>query len=239
VSGLGTYIYVQTKVYLDAGYSNISPNYGVQNDVYLVQNRPNAALLGGGGSMGYSNIDYEAFWKRIGARIQKLVDEALVLNKKEILKELEGVKSLAAAAKGKPFNYEILERIESLIPEGVSYEKIKSLLPIPADHRADLQYLASELQKIPAMVDHRNEIISLKAELNGLRNIVEKMMKATEDSTSTINTFKSKSQQIAKMKQLMSELHKTGEGVFDAAQTTEPEQLPGFMTYMKNKGFKS
>lgn len=48
-SGLGFFINVTLKVYTDAGHTTLSPNYEVENDTYLVAERPNRALMGGGG----------------------------------------------------------------------------------------------------------------------------------------------------------------------------------------------
>lgn len=64
-NGLGTYIVITTSVFSDSGYTTKSANYGDVYDTYLIQERPNQFLGGGGGP----DIDYK--------KIQHLIDEAI------------------------------------------------------------------------------------------------------------------------------------------------------------------
>ncbi len=64
-TGLGYYIAIETRVYLDAGYTQLSDAYGQENTTYLVDNRFRTLNAGGGGS----DIDYK--------KIKKILLEAL------------------------------------------------------------------------------------------------------------------------------------------------------------------
>ncbi len=55
VSGQGFYITVCTKIYTDSGYTTESTDYGREEYQYLVQQRFNPALMGGGGA----SVDYK------------------------------------------------------------------------------------------------------------------------------------------------------------------------------------
>lgn len=65
-TGLGFYILITSSVYEDSGYTTKSQNYGDKYETYLVQQRMNPLLGGGGGG---ADLDYK--------RVRKIVEEAV------------------------------------------------------------------------------------------------------------------------------------------------------------------
>lgn len=72
-SGQGAYISIITSVYTDAGYTTKSPNYGDEENTYLVFDRVMPAMRGGGG--GNSNITIKQVRQVVAEELEKVKPE--------------------------------------------------------------------------------------------------------------------------------------------------------------------
>lgn len=81
-SGQGAYISIITSVYTDAGYTTKSPNYGDEENTYLVFDRVTAAMRGGGGV----SVDMTTFRRIVAEELNKVKPEPIEIEEAEVEK---------------------------------------------------------------------------------------------------------------------------------------------------------
>ena len=142
-SGNGRYIYIITRVYTDAAYTNISSRYGIALDTYLIQYRVNPTGFTGGGSY----YDYGKMEKIMRKAIEELVA-------KIVKREIEPI------AKKKTDFSELMDRIAS------AAESVKrKILPFP---QIDLAGIAASQAKIEKSVRETGMgVVASSGELHG------------------------------------------------------------------------
>lgn len=79
-SGQGAYISIITSVYTDAGYTTKSPNYGDEENTYLVFDRVMPAMRGGGGNTG---ITIKQVRQVMSEELEKIKPEPVELEEEE------------------------------------------------------------------------------------------------------------------------------------------------------------
>lgn len=89
VSGQGFFISVITSIYTDAGYTTKSSLYLDEFDTYLIAQRVNTNLLGGGGG---ADISYEKVRRVIAEELTKLKFDSPITDLNPILDEIEAIK---------------------------------------------------------------------------------------------------------------------------------------------------
>lgn len=152
-SGAGHYISITTSVYTDSGYTTKAENYADVYSIYLVQERMNPILAGGGGG---ADIDYK--------RVRKIVEEVVSakvadipkpepvelpnINLQPVLNTLSGLRNDIQAIdipkvdlSGVEYRLELLQRAIESIPE-------TNLSPITDEVKAQKQTLLGELRTL-------------------------------------------------------------------------------------------
>lgn len=79
-SGQGAYISIITSVYTDAGYTTKSPNYGDEENTYLVFDRVMPAMRGGGGNTG---ITIKQVRQVVSEELEKVKPEPVEVEEEE------------------------------------------------------------------------------------------------------------------------------------------------------------
>ena len=182
-SGQGAYISIITSVYTDAGYTSKSPNYGDEENTYLVFDR----VLGGrGGGGGGTSVDLKAIRKIMAEEIKKNTPKPI---KNEPFPEIPKYEMRWG---------EILKAIDVLgndlasIPrEQVSLDGVnQALIEIkteidekPVTEETDLQPIIEDLNGLSLLIDERldsqKELIeSTKTEL--VQTIVDTVKESIE-----------------------------------------------------------
>lgn len=121
-SGLGSYITVTLTIYTDSGHTTVSPNYQVENRVYLVQERPSHALFGGGGGYTLNLKDIRGLLDEYGKPLTALEIEAIT--RKIIADEIKALPAIPAYEK--PAELSKIVALENLLGELDKKIKISS-----------------------------------------------------------------------------------------------------------------
>lgn len=143
-SGQGFYIVITTKVYTDNGYTNVSPNYGIDEKVYLVQKRYNPVLGAGGGV----DVDYKKVRKIIQEEIKKIpkveIPKAEKVDLSSVYSELREIKRRVEGIKIPELKVDLSEVIKEL--RGVK-EAVNGI-EIPEPEKIDLSPILDRLDSL-------------------------------------------------------------------------------------------
>lgn len=93
-SGQGTYITITTKVFTDAGYTAVSPDYGIQEHEHLIMDRAKGgSSRGGGGVMQRVTVDYNEISRIIAHHISEInfPTPAKPISTAPLLKAIQGL----------------------------------------------------------------------------------------------------------------------------------------------------
>ena len=111
-SGLGFFISTTLHVWTDADHTTLSSDYEIENVVYLVQERPNRALFGGGGGSAFGLRDIRKIMAEEIATLQYLkLEEAKELVTEIVAQEIAKIPKVKFPKQEK---YAELERIAVL-----------------------------------------------------------------------------------------------------------------------------
>jgi len=156
-SGQGFYISITTKVFTDSNYTNESPNYGREENIYLVQKRFNP-ILGAGGS-----INYDKVREIVREEIQKIpkteIPKMEKVDLRPLLKELKNIQKK-------------ISEIKIPEPEKVDFSGIERSLKEIKNRVAQIEIPETDLSGIENKLNLlEKKIMSFEKETNKSINI--------------------------------------------------------------------
>lgn len=158
VSGLGLYIDITTTVYSDSGYTTKSPNYGEENNVYLVYDR--ARHSGGGGSGGGADIDYKKIEKIVKSLADKITEkpkdttkQAKPVDLKPVLAGLTRIQNLVAGIEMPEYECDFTPVLEAIAgTENKMLQAVDTITDevaaIPGPEKVDFEPILSAIKEL-------------------------------------------------------------------------------------------
>jgi len=188
VSGLGTYITIETTVYTDSGYTTKSERYSLETREHLIQKRTNPTIDGGGGGV---DIDY----KKIKQLMVDCIQEYVKLPKDFDIEPLMLAIRTGNSELFTSLATEFTERLRAEKPESYNDTQIRVLLSgisqqiadIPKPEKVDFGPLEEKIQGLTNASEE--ERISLATEVMRIRGELLEALKPEDNNTMLQNIY--------------------------------------------------
>lgn len=171
-SGQGAYISIITSVYTDSGYTTKSPNYGDEENTYLVFDRVLSGRGGGGGAVinqvgGAGKLD--------SATIRRIVAEEIKKSQPEETEEVEDIEEVDVVGPKLEAISATLSNLQATIDQ------------IPKDNTVDLTEIKQGLEAVNTAI--RDKEVTPKTELEPVLEAVDRVAVDVLDQVENLRQF--------------------------------------------------
>lgn len=194
-SGQGAYISIITSVYSDAGYTTKSPNYGDEENTYLVFDRVMPAMRGGGGA----TVDMKAIRRIVSEELDKVKPEPVEVEVEEpeapprwdeVLSAIDTVGSKIEAVVAK-----IPTELVDVAPITSALDEVKQLIvdkEVTPETELEPVYEEMDMLKEEVMGELTSHRLFLQETKTDLTDTIVKTVKEAVDTTEFVTDFQVK-----------------------------------------------